>query len=792
VSALPRAAPETAGAGETAAGPPRSAVRTAPAGPLQVAVVRLAVFAGLALFAGAHWVSLVDSPPVGRTLLVVLVATGAGALLALLGASAVRRSVTAALGGRERLAGAAIAAAALLVGVAAIGLGLAAAGLPVRLLAPGNWNELFDGLDRGLAGVQGTEWPYAGADPWVRLTILLGAPFLIVLAALVAFFPARRAAPLLSWVGLLALLAVYATAVTEQDPGEPLLRGLALLALVGAWLWLPRLGPREALAGAGLVLALGVLALPIAAALDTERPWWNYRAWSWLGNGKAITFDWTHSYGPLDWPREGTTLLNVRSDRPHYWKAETLDVFDGVRWTRSRTSDATQALQGLPSQASEDDSWDYFEWNGRWDEEIRFTVRSLSTTLLVGAGTPYLIEGAGPYATASDGTTRIAGQLEEGDVYAVNTYAPNPTARQLREAPDGLPSGLAAYTAIDLPPALDPGDPLSGRGSQVLVPLWGGLNTYGDPDAPRRELAASVYGDMYDIALRVTADAPTMYDAVKRIERYLTRNFTYSEKPRRAEFPLNAFLFRDRFGYCQQFSGAMALMLRMAGIPSRVAAGFAPGSFNRDSGEYRVRDLDAHSWVEVHFNGVGWVPFDPTPAAAPAEATAADLRSSGGAGGPINGGRSRLAPPDSGAAAGGAPAADSDSGASPWLLLPLLVLGGAGLIAWRLTWRSRRLGPEELAEAQLAELRRALPRLDWEVPAGTTLLGLERRLGRTAGPAAARYAAALRAHRYDPRSPDAPSLRDRRALRRDLTARTGLRGRLVGLLAIPPGGPRPV
>jgi transglutaminase-like putative cysteine protease len=721
----------------------------------------------------------------------VLVATGAGALLALLGAPAVRPRLSAALAGREPLARALVAVAALAIGLAAIALGLAAAGLPVRLLAPGNWNELFDGLDRGLAGVQGAEWPYAGADPWVRLTIMLGAPLLIGAAALVAFFPARRAAPLLSAAGLVVLLAVYGTAVVEQDPGAPLLRGLALLVLVGAWLWLPRLGPREALAGAGLVLALGALSLPIAAALDKERPWWDYHAWSWLGNGKTITFDWTHSYGPLDWPREGTTLLNVKSDRPHYWKAESLDTFDGVRWARSRTSDATQALQGLPSQASADESWDYFEWNRRWDEQIRFTVRSLSTTLLVGAGTPYLVEGAGPYSSASDGTTRIAGQLEEGDNYTVNTYAPNPTARQLRDAPAAAPAALAAFTAIELPPAED--DPRDlGRTRQVLVPLWGGLNTFGDPDAPRRELAASAYRDMYGIASRVTADAPTMYDAVKGVERYLTRNFTYSEKPRRARYPLNAFLFRDKFGYCQQFSGAMALMLRMVGIPSRVAAGFAPGSLNRDSGEYRVRDLDAHSWVEVHFNGIGWVTFDPTPAAAPAEATAADLRSSGGPSGPINGPRSRVPAPDAGGGAAGAPAGDSDSGASPWLLLPLLVLGGAGLVAWRLAWRSRRLSPTELAEAQLAELRRALPRLDWDVPAGTTLLGLERRLGLTAGPAAARYAAALRAYRYDPRSPDAPSLRDRRALRRDLTARAGLRGRLLGLLAIPPGGPRPV
>jgi hypothetical protein len=296
---------------------------------------------------------------------------------------------------------------------------------------------------------------------------------------------------------------------------------------------------------------------------------------------------------------------------------------------------------------------------------------------------------------------------------------------------------------------------------------------------------------MYSIASRVTAGAPTMYDAVQRVDRYLNRNFTYSEKPRSARFPLNAFLFRDKFGYCQQFSGAMALMLRMAGIPARVAAGFAPGSLNRGSGEYRVRDLDAHSWVEVYFNGIGWVTFDPTPAAAPAEAQAADLNPTSANGGAINGSRGGVAAPDPKGGSASAPAGESGGGASAWLLLPLLLLGAVGLLAWQLVRRTRRLDAAELAEAQLAELGRALARLDWDVPAGTTLLGLERRLGRAAGPDAARYAAGLRAHRYDPRSPAAPSLSERRRLRRDLTARTGLRGRVLGLIAIPPGGPRP-
>jgi hypothetical protein len=87
------------------------------------------------------------------------------------------------------------------------------------------------------------------------------------------------------------------------------------------------------------------------------------------------------------------------------------------------------------------------------------------------------------------------------------------------------------------------------------------------------------------------------------------------------------------------------------------------------------------------------------------------------------------------------------------------------------------------------ELRRALVRLGWDLPASTTLLALERRLGRFAGPASQAYAGALRANRYDPRAPTAPGLRERRAVRRELT-RGSLYDRLRGLVAIPPGAPR--
>jgi hypothetical protein len=238
-------------------------------------------------------------------------------------------------------------------------------------------------------------------------------------------------------------------------------------------------------------------------------------------------------------------------------------------------------------------------------------------------------------------------------------------------------------------------------------------------------------------------------------------------------------------------------MLRMVGIPARVAAGFSPGSYNRDSKEYRVRDLDAHSWVEVYFTGIGWVPFDPTPIRAPAESQSSGLLATSAArgdAGEVTNRRGGVAAERSQAGAGGQL---EDDGGSSWILRVLALLALAALavagasIVLRIQAR-RGLTAEQLAEAQLAELRRALSRLDWEVPAATTLLGLERRLGRAAGPASARYAAGLRAHRYDPRAPSAPDSSDRRALRRELSSRAGVVGRLRGLLAIPPGGPRPV
>ena len=144
-----------------------------------------------------------------------------------------------------------------------------------------------------------------------------------------------------------------------------------------------------------------------------------------------------------------------------------------------------------------------------------------------------------------------------------------------------------------------------------------------------RRCAISSYDRTWRLAPSLRRGATSPYDYVLRVNDYLRRTgFGYTEVPDRpgaGVAPLESFLFDSRRGYCQQFSGAMALLLRMGGIPARVATGFSPGGLRASSGEWVVRDTDAHSWVEAWFDGIGWVTFDPTPPDTPARSQIAAI-----------------------------------------------------------------------------------------------------------------------------------------------------------------------
>ncbi|MBS7660699.1 DUF3488 domain-containing transglutaminase family protein [Pseudomonas lalucatii] len=80
---------------------------------------------------------------------------------------------------------------------------------------------------------------------------------------------------------------------------------------------------------------------------------------------------------------------------------------------------------------------------------------------------------------------------------------------------------------------------------------------------------------------------------------------------------VDAFLFDSRRGFCAHYAGAMTFVLRAAGIPARVVAGYQGGEYN-PSGDYvQVRQFDAHAWVEYWLPGTGWTSVDPTFQVAP-------------------------------------------------------------------------------------------------------------------------------------------------------------------------------
>jgi hypothetical protein len=119
-----------------------------------------------------------------------------------------------------------------------------------------------------------------------------------------------------------------------------------------------------------------------------------------------------------------------------------------------------------------------------------------------------------------------------------------------------------------------------------------------------------------DRVAEVTAGADTPSERVWRIHDFLTdraNGFTYSlsTAPGTSGDDLVDFL-QLRRGYCEQYAGAMAVMVRAAGVPARVALGYTPGT-ERDDGSRLITSDDAHAWVEVYFEDLGWVPFDPTP-----------------------------------------------------------------------------------------------------------------------------------------------------------------------------------
>lgn len=155
--------------------------------------------------------------------------------------------------------------------------------------------------------------------------------------------------------------------------------------------------------------------------------------------------------------------------------------------------------------------------------------------------------------------------------------------------------------------------------SRVNRPSLAQLNSAGRAPIPERirryHLQIPKYSAQIEqLAQSITRGRSSMLDKVVAIEKYLQTNYRYSltDITQDAKDPVSKFLFETKQGHCEYFSTSMVILLRHLGIPSRIVNGFLQGEYNDLGGFYVVRNSDAHSWVEVYFDGT-WVPFDPSP-----------------------------------------------------------------------------------------------------------------------------------------------------------------------------------
>ena len=105
------------------------------------------------------------------------------------------------------------------------------------------------------------------------------------------------------------------------------------------------------------------------------------------------------------------------------------------------------------------------------------------------------------------------------------------------------------------------------------------------------------------------------WDRAALICNFLKNNYSYRLQNKKIEGDrVLYFLFEEKEGICQDFATSMTLMCRSIGIPAKYVTGYYASEKNKETGNYIIREKDAHAFVEVYIAGYGWMSFDPTPA----------------------------------------------------------------------------------------------------------------------------------------------------------------------------------
>ncbi|HWI31733.1 MAG TPA: DUF3488 and transglutaminase-like domain-containing protein [Microbacterium sp.] len=389
--------------------------------------------------------------------------------------------------------------------------------------------------------------------------------------------------PLLAGVGLIAVSLIPAIAV----PGEVDVTSFVMLAAGILFLLRAETRSREsrrenrgtAPSGVSAVASgIGAIAVVVAISITPLLP----EAATQPGAGfgpRGNTIDPSLALGDdLRQPRDAEVLrLHSDSTTTPYLRAVTLSEFTGRVWVpdAGRTSPLEDGLGEV-----------------QVDDDIRVTeyrtgieVIDLTSRWLPVAFPAVAVDGLeGEWLGVPDNRTVVSDRFSSNQqTYEVITHVPRPTLEQIRDAETGL--GVAPGDATSLPPRMP-----------AIVS---------------------------ELALQVTEGAASDYDALVALQRWFrSGEFEYSlDAPVDDAFDGSGLQAIERFlqvrsGYCVHFASTFAVMARTLNMPSRVVVGYLPGTSTRDSidGEtvFSVSSSQLHAWPEVHFEGIGWIPFEPT------------------------------------------------------------------------------------------------------------------------------------------------------------------------------------
>ncbi len=467
------------------------------------------------------------------------------------------------------------------------------------LPTPASLTDIGDLIAAAGTSIQQEHAPLA-SNPALRLLV---ASALVALIALTDVLGVLLRRPLLATAPLLEVLAI--ASATSSDAAHPVwfamaAGGFLLILLSGTQLqdraWGPsvdgsagRLGGARRMAVTGVVAALLVpLVLPSVSVNVLARATHhdgNGSGSGGGGGGQVVLTNLASLRGELQRPKPVQLFrVQAESGAPFYVRQAVLDEFSDDGWRPSGAKTSVESL-GEGSFAISPYDPDRVEpervkESERFQYDARFTILALGGTALPILSNPLSLQtsngGVWNSATATVTDTR----LRRGMTYVERVHQPNPSVETLRSAKPWVP---------------DPSDPATGV--QLLE----------KPDLPQW---------IRNQAQTIVAGQTTPYDRAKAISDYFTKKdsgFTYSLTTRANDgrTALESFL-ENKEGFCQQYAAAAAVLMREVGLPSRVVIGYTHAPAD-SAGVFTVTTDDAHAWVEVYFQSIGWVPFDPTP-----------------------------------------------------------------------------------------------------------------------------------------------------------------------------------